>query len=212
MPQRTSIRALSDIADLRTGFTFRGKIEEVDKEAGNAHVAQIKDVREAWETSNLFTLQASQMPLIKWTGKSNAFVSPGTVLLPARGSRGGYFRASCLVADERSSKPVVVSSQFVVITPKADVIPEFLCWSLNQPAVQYWLSEGTGSQGSNIVMLNTKVVGELKLDIPPIATQQKILHINTLWEQEQHLTKALLKNREIMLQGMFQQMIKGTHS
>ena len=34
---------LSDIAEVRTGFTFREKIEEL--QTGNAHLAQIKDVR-----------------------------------------------------------------------------------------------------------------------------------------------------------------------
>lgn len=206
---RTNLRMLRDIAELKTGFTFRTKLEEADKDAGNAHVAQIKDVREAWENTHVLTLRASQLPEIEWNGKESAFVRPGSVLLPARGSKGGYFRASYLVEDDTDTKPVVVSSQFIVLTPKAEVLPEFLCWSLNQPAIQFWLSEGTGSQGSNIVMLNTKVAGELTLDIPPIETQQKIVHLNHLWEQEQNVTKALLKNREMMLQGMFQKMIKG---
>ncbi len=74
--------------------------------------------------------------------------------------------------------------------------------------MQYWLSEGAGSQGTNIVMLNTKVAKELKLEIPTLATQEKILHLNKLWEQEQQLTQALLKNRETMLQGMFQNLLK----
>lgn len=74
--------------------------------------------------------------------------------------------------------------------------------------MQYWLSEGAGSQGTNIVMLNTKVAKELKLEIPTLATQEKILYLNKLWEQEQQLTQALLKNRETMLQGMFQNLLK----
>ena len=59
-------------------------------------------------------------------------------------------------------------------------------------------------------MLNTKLAGELQLEIPSLKTQHKILHLNRLWEQEQQLTQALLKNRDIMLQGMFQQLLKET--
>lgn len=208
MSSTTNLKSLGDIADIRTGYTFREKVEEVS-EHGNAHIAQIKDVRGRWEETNSSLLRPRQLPQICWQGKDKAFVHSGSVLLPARGSKGGYFRASCLISsDEEDQLPVVVSSQFLVITPKASVLPEFLCWSLNQPAMQYWLAEGAGSQGSSIVMLNTKVAKELKLEIPSLETQQKILHLNQLWEQEQKLTHALLKNRETMLQGMFQQLLK----
>ena len=207
MASTTNLESLGDIAEIRTGYTFREKVDEVTKE-GNAHVAQIKDVRSALETTNTSALRAHQLPLIHWQGKSKAYVDPGAVLLPARGTRGGYFRATFLAQDEQSSLPVVVSSQFLIITPHEGVLPEFLCWSLNRPAMQYWLSEGAGSQGSSIVMLNTKVARQLKLKIPALAIQQKIIHLNQLWEQEQQLTQALLKNRETMLHGMFQQLLK----
>ena len=202
-----NLTALGDIADIRTGYTFREKVAEAS-EAGNAHIAQIKDVRSAWEASNTSTLFPHQLPFINWQGKDKAFAPAGSVLLPARGSRGGYFRASCITTDQPDSLPVVASSQFLVITPKEGALPEFLCWSLNQPAMQYWLAEGAGSQGSSIVMLNTKIAKELKLEIPSLKAQQKILHLNKLWEQEQQLTLALLQNREAMLQGMFQLLLK----
>lgn len=208
MSSTTNLKSLGDIADIRTGYTFREKVEEISKN-GNAHVAQIKDVRSLWEETNTSLFCPQQLPKICWQGKDKAFVKPGSVLLPARGSKGGYFRASSLISsDEENQLPVVVSSQFLVITPKESVLPEFLCWSLNQPAMQYWLAEGAGSQGSSIVMLNTKVAKELKLEVPSLEIQQKILHLNQLWEQEQQLTQALLKNRETMLQGMFQQLLK----
>lgn len=206
MRKPTKLKALGDIADIRTGFTFREKVEEVSV-GGNAYVAQIKDVRSAWEQNNTAMLQAHQLPMINWEGKDNAFVSPGTVLLPSRGSKGGYFRASCLVSGHPSELPVVVSSQFLVITPKQGILPEFLCWSLNRPEMQHWISEGAGSQGTSLVMLNAKLAKELELAIPNLSTQQKILHLNELWEKEQQLTQTLLNNRETMLQGMFQHLL-----
>lgn len=207
MKHTKNLMRLADIADIRMGFTFREKIEE-NSANGNAHIAQIKDSRVAWEDTNSNNLLISQLPLIQWEGKNKAFIEPGAILLPARGAKGsGYFRASFLVADEKCNLPVVVSSQFMIITPKKGVLPDFLCWSLNQPAIQYHLTEGAGSQGSNIVMLNTKLAGELQLHIPSLKTQHKILHLNQIWEKEQKLTQALLKNRENMLQGMFQQLL-----
>ena len=43
MSNLKNVVKLSDLAEIRTGFTFREKVEEVD--SGNAHVLQIKDIR-----------------------------------------------------------------------------------------------------------------------------------------------------------------------
>ncbi|MBY8219776.1 restriction endonuclease subunit S [Vibrio cidicii] len=208
MLQNTNLRLLSEVADIRTGYTFREKVEEVEAETGSARIAQIKDVREIAETSNSFFLDPSKLPAIDWQGKDKALVEPGTVILPSRGSRGGYFQASCIVDNSEDSLPLVVTSQFLVITPTVEVLPEFLCWSLNQPSIQFLLSEGAGSQGSSMaVMLKTSIGNEIQLTIPSIETQKKILRLNQLWEKEQALTQALLTNRKTMLQGMFQQLL-----
>lgn len=209
MRKANSLKALGDIAEVRTGFTFREKIEELSK-GGNAHVAQIKDVRGTLEAINTTALRAHQLPKIEWQGKDKAFVRPGTVLLPSRGAKGGYFRASYLVPDSKTELPVVVTSQFLVIIPKPGVLPEFVCWSLNRPEMQHMLSEGAGSQGTSLVMLSTKMAKAIELAVPDITIQQKIVHLNELWEKEQQLSQNLLKNRETMLQGMFQHLLMET--
>lgn len=211
MPQRTNLVALGEIAEIRSGFTFREKVDEVSFDRGNAHIAQIKDVRSVYEFTCSSVVKATQLPLIQWEGKDKAFAETDVVLLPARGARGGYFRASVLADDPDAQCPVVVSSQFLIIKPNKKVLPAFLCWALNQNSIQHSLSDGAASQGTSIVMLSAKVASELKLDIPSINTQQKILHLNDLWEHEQQLTHALLKNREQMMQGMFNQLLKETN-
>lgn len=204
MARQQNLKHLGEVADIRTGYTFRGKIEEVAPETGNAHIAQIKDARKIWEDTQSTVVTANQLPLIFWDGKPQAFIQPESVLLP---SRGGYFRALYLAASDEAALPVIASSQFLVIKPSAAVLAEFLCWSLNRPKVQRNLLES--SQGSNIPMLNSTSVKQLQIGIPPLETQQKILHLNRLGEEEQKLTQALLKNRELMLQCVFQQLING---
>lgn len=202
MPHSQNIRSLADVANIRTGYTFRGKIEEVSHEKGNAHIVQIKDIRKIWDETQSTSIAAGQLPCVHWDGKNSAFIDPSTVLLPARG---GYFRASHLVSSKTATFPVVASSQFLILTPTSSVLPEFLCWSLNQPRTQHNLEEA--SQGTNIPMLKAATVQQLQLAIPPIETQLEVMHLNQLWEREQKLTHALLKNRETQLQGVFQQLI-----
>ena len=202
MSNAKNLKRLVDVAELRTGFTFRGKIEEV--QSGNAQVVQIKDVRQSQAVPGNDSLVLEHLPQILWEGRSNAFIEPNTVLLP---SRGGYFRAT-FAADVDGKLPVVASSQFLLLTAKSSqVMPEFLCWSLNQPQMQRYIEE-IASQGSRMPMLSTAAARELTLEIPPLATQNKILRLNRLWVKEQQLTQQLLKNREHMLQGMYQQLLK----
>lgn len=202
MTQSTKLTSLAQIAEIRSGFTFRGRIDEaVD---GNACVLQIKDIRKHRDETGSDLISHAELPLIRWDGRANAPVKPGTVLLPARG---GYFRATYTGA-ETSAPPMIASSQFILIHPKsANVTAEFICWSLNQPQVQRYL-EDIASQGSRIPMLSTAAAKAIKLDIPGVATQQKILRLNRTWAQEQQLTRDLLNNRERMLQGMFLQLLK----
>jgi len=202
MKQSPNQTSLAQIADIRSGFTFRGKIDEVP--SGNAHVIQIKDIRKYQDGTNSDLIKSEELPRIHWDGRANALVMPNTVLLPARG---GYFRAAYTGADS-SALPIIASSQFILIRPKSDkVTAEFICWSLNQPRLQRYL-EDIASQGSSIPMLSTAAARALKLDIPSLATQHKILDLNRIWAQEQQFTRDLLNNRERMLQGMFLQLLK----
>ncbi len=197
---------IGHIAAVKTGFTFRERINELPPEQGNAHILQIKDARKIAEESFSHFLNPALLPEICWDGKESAYGSIDSVFVP---SRGGYFRAFCLKNSEQSPLPVVVSSQFLIVTPKYGVSAEFLCWYLNQPIMQRILSDS--SQGTNMTMLSAEILKNIKIQIPPSEIQNKILRLHRLWEQEQRLTAALSKNREKIMLGMFQQLLKETN-
>ena len=127
---------LSDLTEIRTGFTFREKVEEVD--SGNARVLQSKDTRHISTDTCGYTLFADDLPQIDWQGKDNAIVSPDSVLLPCRGE---YLKAHYFVGhqDQAKALPLIVSSQFLTLMPNPNLLPEYLCRYLNQPNVQYEL-------------------------------------------------------------------------
>lgn len=195
---------LSDLAEIRTGFTFREKVEEVD--SGNAHVLQIKDIRSNATDTCGYTLFADDLPQIDWQGKDNAIVSLECVLLPCRGE---YLKAHFFVGSQNHAKalPLVVSSQFLILEPKHSVLPEYLCWYLNQPHVQYELRKE--SQGSKMPMLSVSTVSQFEVEVPSLDIQQRIIELNRIWEQEQILTQQLFENRKQMMKGIFKQMLKG---
>lgn len=186
-------KPLHTIADIRTGHTFRGKIKE-DPE-GDFPVLQIKDLKERTRVIS------AQLPRIKW--QSDREPTPaiaGDILLPTRGE---HYKAVIL----QGSEPVIVTGQLFVLRPKSkQLMPKFLAWYLNQKTAQhYFLSHRTGT---GIPMLNKQPLGLLKIPMPPLETQQKIVAIHDLWVQEREVTEQLLDNRETMLNGIFHNLLE----
>lgn len=205
MSKLKKVVKLIDIAEVRTGFTFREKVEEL--QTGNAHIVQIKDVRSLREQTYSQSLYSDDLPRINMPAKINAPLNIGSVLLP---SRGEYYRAFYFLGrrDKSLDLPVIASSQFLILLPKtAELLPEYLCWYLNQPTTQHELSNK--SQGSNISMLTVAKVSSLEIELPSLEKQKQIIQLNYIWEQEQALTQKLLQNRQQMMRGMFQQLLKG---
>lgn len=205
MSKLKKVVKLSDIAEVRTGFTFREKVEEL--QTGNAHIVQIKDVRSLREQTYSQSLYSDDLPRINMPAKINVPLNIGSVLLP---SRGEYYRAFYFLGrrDKSLDLPVIASSQFLILLPKTEeLLPEYLCWYLNQPTTQHELSNK--SQGSNISMLTVTKVSSLEIELPSLEKQKQIIQLNYIWEQEQALTQKLLQNREQMMRGMFQQLLKG---
>lgn len=205
MSNLKNVVKLSDIAEVRTGFTFREKVEEL--QTGNAYIVQIKDARSLRDQTYSQTLYSDDLPRINMPAKINAPLNIGSVLLP---SRGEYYRAFYFLGrrDKSLDLPVIASSQFLILFPKTkELLPEYLCWYLNQPAIQHELSNK--SQGSNIPMLTVAKVSSLEIELPSLEKQKQIIQLNNIWEEEQVLSQKLLKNREMMMQGMFQQLLKG---
>ena len=202
MPDSNKIVKLSSVAEIRQGFTFREKVIEID--AGNAHIVQIKDIRQPEQAWGM-QLRPEVLPKMDWQGKDQAKIVDDCVLLPCRGE---YLKAHYLTVEERSESalPIIASSQFLILTPKPTILTEYLCWYLNQTTVQQRLRQG--GQGTKILMLSVASMNDFLIAVPSLDTQRQIVALNRLWEQEQVLTQKLLQNREQMMQGVFQQLLK----
>ena len=190
------------VADIRQGFAFREKVIEID--AGNAHIVQIKDIRQPEQAWGM-QLRPEVLPKMDWQGKDQAKIVDDCVLLPCRGE---YLKAHYLTVEEcsESALPIIASSQFLILTPKPTILTEYLCWYLNQTTVQQRLRQG--GQGTKILMLSVASMNDFLIAVPSLDTQRQIVALNRLWEQEQVLTQKLLQNREQMMQGVFQQLLK----
>lgn len=201
--QNQNWKQLGDIANIRAGYTFRESVKEVDD--GNAHIVQIKDARKALQLSGGLQLLAEYLPGINWQGNQKIFADAECVILPVRGE---YTRAAYINNQGLDTKPIIVSSQFLILTSKDNSLgAEYLCWALNQPFSQNYFKQE--SRGTRISMLSRASVSDLKLPLPSLDLQEKIVHLNRLWEREQELMKNLLQNREQLLKATFDQLLYG---
>lgn len=186
-------KPLNKLADIRVGYSFRTKIE--NDPLGDIRVLQISDIRNADE------LDPDTLPLVQWTvANKPPLLRRGDVVMPARGD---HYDALVIESDE----PMVASGQLFVIEPRqSGVRSDYLCWFLNQPEARNYMLKNRA--GSSIPSLSRPVLGDLPVTVPSLETQQKILDLAQLWQQEQSLSQQLLANRQKMLEGIYSKLLE----
>ncbi|MDP1577359.1 MAG: hypothetical protein Q8L76_11450 [Cypionkella sp.] len=76
-------------------------------------------------------------------------------------------------------------------------MPEYLAWAINQPPAQRHFDGA--ARGTNIRMIPRSSLDDLELDIPDIETQEKIVAIDALAEQERALALLVAETRRKMM-------------
>lgn len=187
----TQLFKLSALADVRSGYTFRGSLEH--DPSGDVRVLQIKDLRQN------AAIEPGTLIAITWDARTAPpLLQRGDITVIARGDS----NKAALYEGEQS---VLATSQFFIVTPKRpDVLPAYLCWLINLPQSQRSLERS----GSAIQAISKSSLMDMQIPLPPLATQQKLIALQALWDEEDQLIARLQANREQMLQGIYQHLTK----
>lgn len=198
----TQTYKLSDLADIKSGYTFRGKVEEVLE--GTAYIVQPKEFRYTKEVKIQDNIEAEDLPQIAWEGRPSAFIDQECVLLPIRGE----YREVLYVSESEldNGLPIIASAQFAVIYPKSTVSVAYLCWVLGQADCQNYLSQA--GEGSVIKTLKLSDIADMPIYLPVKTVQEQLVGLHQCWQKERKLTQQLLDNREQMLKGIYHQILK----
>ncbi|MEO5558100.1 MAG: restriction endonuclease subunit S [Dokdonella sp.] len=185
-------KPLRAIADIGVGHSFRLGIE--DDPAGDIRVLQIRDIKGAG------IIQEDALLRMTWPASGEPpLLKPGDVVLP---SRGGRYDAVLIQGKE----PMLASGQLYVLhASQRSLLPEYLCWYLNQPASRSYMLRNRA--GTGIPSLSRQVLGDLPVPVPSMETQRKIVALQQLWQHEQDLTQKLLANRQKMLDSLFGKLV-----
>ncbi len=125
----------------------------------------------------------------------------GDLLFVARG-----YRHFVLHLDKVPS-PTVLSPHFFHLTVREDarVLPGFLAWQMNQEPAQQYLRKS--AEGTQVLNIRRQVLEDLPIVVPSLQKQEIIGRLNTAWQSEQRVLKALTDNRRRLLLALARQVL-----
>lgn len=179
--------------DVRSGYPFRGAIEEV--EAGGVLVAQMKDVDASdgvsWSGLTRTELRGRKAP--DW-------LQGGDLLFVARGDR---FFATCITTPP---EPAVCGPHLLHlrVRPGSGLDPAFLAWQLNQPPLQKRLH--AAAEGSSQLSIRVAEIAALQIAVPGLAQQACIVGLSDAAQRERRCLAQLVRNREQQLAALAAQL------
>lgn len=188
---------LKKITDIRNGYQFRGRVEPLDLVTddgaagplppGVVRVIQIKDIDDDRR------LHAADLTPVRIDADPEMYEArQGDVLFLARGHR---LFATAITEPVRDA---VATGYFFILRPKTDKVrPEYLAWYINQPPFQAVLR--TYMKGTHQPLVSRKDVEDLRVEIPPLETQDAITALDDLRVREQHLLATIRQKRSQLL-------------
>jgi hypothetical protein len=179
---------LGELAEIRTGYPFRGRIERVEQ--GNCRMVQMGDVQGS--TAEVSEVQA-QVVLPDGAGKH--LLRSGDVLFVARGVRN---EAATYVAD--CGNMVAAPHLFVLRAAGRAVFPDYLTWFLNLPETRAKIQ--AMRSGSALPFVPMGVFARLEVPVPSIEMQKRIAEMWRLGRREQSLVEQLRERRRELVDGM----------
>lgn len=87
------------------------------------------------------------------------------------------------------------------------VLPQFLAWYLNTKYVKHELERS--QSGSRILATNQQAIKNIPIKLPSMTKQKAIIELYELHLKEKNLYKKLVEEKEILFQGIAQQLLGG---
>lgn len=185
-------KSLRDIADIRLGYQFRGKV--IPDPTAEVKVVQIKDIDADLK------IRLHDLDSVNINRPEPYLIQSGDVLFLSRGHR--LFAAVVPPVQQNT----IATGYFFILRPKPELmLPEYLAWCLNQPNFQDSLKPFM--RGTHIPMVSRTDVGALPLHVPPLTVQHQILAVNKLSEEEVRLFEKLRQKRHQLVHAILRKLI-----
>jgi len=173
---------LSEVCDIQTGYTARGRLEAVDVDG--VPVISLRDF------GSDGVVRASELQRVQIQAPDKRYyVSAGDVVFRSRGERNTAF---ALGSDFQESS-VAVLPLMIIRSKTGNIIPEYLAWLINSPRSQSYFD--AEAQGTSMRMISKSTLDDLDVVIPEVSIQQKIVEVAGLASRERELLSSLANKR-----------------
>ncbi len=175
---------LCEISQIQSGYLSRGSIKA--SEAGSHFILQARDI----DSELLSYKTESLVRIVPALSEKDWLLKKDDIVFMARGTR----NYSVIIKDILD--PTIAAACFFIIRcNEKEVLPDYLCWYLNQSPVEEYLHRNSG-RGVHMPIVRRQVLENIELPVPSIETQYKIVELATLAKEEQNLYETLARKRK----------------
>ncbi len=188
------IEAIANIAEIQVGYQAQKGIEE--RFDGSHGLIQSRDFDRdhSLNAKSLISFNPDRNPELYSVNKGN-------ILFQARGTEHFSYHIDLDLINTIAS-----NSFYILRISDKNILPAYVSWWLNQsPAQQYFY---TNAGSSMMSFISKTTLSNLKIQIPKISIQQKIVEIVKLLKQEYFLTNKLVHKRSRLIQAVCLNSIK----
>lgn len=172
---------ISDVATVRSGYHFRGKVETARD--GEYRLIQIKD----FDALQSFHPESLDRVNLERDGKAH-LIRKGDVLFLSRGHK------RFATAITREQILTVAASYFYILrVTDQRVLPEYLAWYMNQRPFQEELANL--ATGTHMPFVSLEEFRKLAIPVPNIEVQKNIAALYALSRREQRLLTEIEHKR-----------------
>jgi hypothetical protein len=125
--------------------------------------------------------------------RTDSILKAGDMLFMARGSRN-----FSVLLEAIPDSVLAAACFFIIRVSNEEVLPDYLCWYLNQVPVERYLIQNSG-RGVHMPVVRRSVLENIDVPIPALEVQKKIMEMQTLEREEQELLNNLAKKRKELI-------------
>jgi hypothetical protein len=183
---------LAEVAEIRSGYQFREKVEHDPR--GTVPVIQIKDLTDD------FRLRTDELIRVSMDRTEPHRVSQGDVLFLARGHRLG-----AAVVNEPLTG-TIATGYFFILRPSQRVRSGYLAWAINQREFQDQMRPLV--RGSHIPLITKGDFQGLRIEVPPLEIQDRIVALDELHRRERQLVAEIQARRAELIHAISRRAVK----
>jgi hypothetical protein len=186
---------IPDVCVIQIGYTARAKLEAA---ADGVLAIQLRDVAQDG-------VSIGQLARVQVNERIDRYlVQAGDVLFRSRGERN-----TAAALDGRLTEPAIAVSPLMALRPNpAAILAEYLAWAINQPEAQRYFD--VAARGTSIRMVSKASLDDLRIDVPDLETQHRIIMIDALAAREGALMRLLADGKRDLTNRLLAERAKRT--